>query len=140
MEKPILSNKDQSPTQDIIYSQIGKNKILWDSLLNYIRSNYPDFMEEWRYYNDGKSWLLKVTRKSKTIFWISLIDHSFRTTFYFTDRAKQTIMNSLISDELKKQFKGGKRFNKIRGITITFTQKKDVEYAKELIKIKLDVK
>lgn len=27
---------------------------------------------EWRYYNDGKSWLCKVTHKKKTIVWISL--------------------------------------------------------------------
>jgi hypothetical protein len=61
-------------------------------------------------------------------------------TFYYTDKAEQAIENSSISDELKKNFKDGKRYNKIRGITVIFKNKKDVEYAKELIGIKLRIK
>ena len=138
--EPILGNKDQVPTVKIIFSHIGKSKTLWQSLFEYIHTNHPDISEEWRYYNDGKSWLMKVTRKSKTIFWLSLIKNTFRTTFYLTDRAEDAIKKSSISDELKKQFKDGKHYGKIRGLTITFKNKKDVEYAKALIKIKLSVK
>jgi hypothetical protein len=61
-------------------------------------------------------------------------------TFYFTDKAEQAIINSSISNELKEQFKNGKRYNKIRGLTITFKYKKDVEYAKSLMAIKLSIK
>ena len=138
--EPILGNKDQVPTVKIIFSHIGKNKTHWQSLFEYIHTNHPDISEEWRYYNDGKSWLMKVTRRSKTIFWLSLIKNTFRTTFYLTDRAEDAIKKSSISDELKKQFKDGKHYGKIRGLTITFKNKKDVEYAKALIKIKLSVK
>lgn len=140
MEQPILADKNQFPTEEIIYSHIGKSKILWQSFFEYIHSNHPEFSEQWRYYNDGKSWLLKVTRKSKTVFWLSLIKNSFRTTFYFTDKVEEAINKSSISNELKKQFKTGKRFNKIRGLTITFKNKEDIEYAKTLIAIKLSIK
>ena len=140
MEQPILTDKDQFPTEEIIFSHIGKSKILWQSIFEYIHANYPEFTEEWRYYNDGKSWLLKVTKKGKTIFWLSVIKNSFRITFYFTDRAEKAITSSTISDELKEQFKTGKRYNKIRGLTIVFKTKKDVEYLKTLIAIKLSVK
>ena len=136
----ILTDIDQFPTEDIIYSHIGKSKTLWISIFEYIHSNHPDISEEWRYYKDGKSWLFKATRKAKTVFWLSVIKNAFRMTFYFTDKAEQAIANSSISDELKKQFKDGKRYNKIRGITIIFKSKKDVGYAKELIKIKLSLK
>ena len=67
MEQPILGNKEQFPTEEIIFSHIGKSKTLWQSLFEYIHTNHPDISEQWRYYNDGKSWLLKVTRKSKII-------------------------------------------------------------------------
>ena len=140
MEAPILGNKDQFPTEKIIFSHIGKNKIHWQSLFEYIHTNHKDISEEWRYYNDGKSWLMKVTRKTKTIFWLSLIKNTFRTTFYFTDRAEETINKSSISDELKKQFKDGKHYSKIRGLSITFKNKKDIDYAKALIEIKLAIK
>lgn len=140
MEKPILTDKNQFPTEEIIYSHIGKSKVLWQSVFEFIHTNHPDFIEQWRYYNDGKSWLLKVTLKSKTIFWLSVIKDSFRMTFYLTDKAEETINKSTISEDLKEKFNNGKRFNKIRGITIVFKNKKDVEYAKTLIAIKLSIK
>ncbi|MBU0558742.1 MAG: DUF3788 domain-containing protein [Bacteroidetes bacterium] len=140
MEQPILSDKNEFPTEEIIYSHIGKSKILWRSLFEYIHENHSDFCEEWKYYNDGKSWLLKVSKKSRTIFWISVLKNSFRMTFYFNDRAEQVVINSTIADDLKEQFINGKRFNKIRGLTITFKYKKEIEFAKSLIAIKLSIK
>jgi len=140
VNQPILSDKTQFPTEEIIYSHIGKSKPLWLSLFEYIHKNHPDFTKEWRYYNDGKSWLMKVQRKSKTIFWLSILKDSFRITFYLTDKANKAMDSSTISNELKEQFKNGKSFGKIRGVTITFKNKKDVEYAKSLIGIKLSIK
>jgi hypothetical protein len=140
MEQPILTNKDQFPTEEVIYSHLGKRKTLWTSLFEFIRKEYPGFQEEWRYYNDGKSWLLRITEKKKTVFWCSVTKNGFRITCYFTDRAKQAIEKSPISNELKEQFKFGKRYNKIRGLTITFKNKKDVQYAKTVLAIKLKIK
>lgn len=140
MEQPILTNKNEFPTEEIIFSHIGKSKVLWQSVSEFIHATHPDLSEEWRYYSDGKSWLLKVVKKTKTIFWVSLLKNSFRMTFYFTDKAESLIFGSNISDELKEQFKNGKRYNKIRGLTITFKYKKDVEYAKSMIAIKLSIK
>ena len=140
MEPPILTNKNEFPTEEIIFSHIGKSKVLWQSVFEFIHTTHPDLSEEWRYYNDGKSWLLKVVKKTKTVCWVSVLKNSFRMTFYFTDKVEQVIMNSSISDELKEQFKNGKHYNKIRGLTITFKYKKDVEYAKVLIALKLSLK
>jgi hypothetical protein len=140
MEQLVLINQNESPTEEIIFNHIGRTKAHWISIFEHIHSVYPDLTEEWRYYKDGKSWLLKVIRKSKTIFWISVLKSKFKMTFYFTDRAEPAIMESLISEELKEQFKNSKYYNKIRGLTITFRNNKDVEYAKELIEIKLKTK
>lgn len=140
MEQPILIDKTQFPTEEIIYLHLGKTKPLWNSVFEFIHKNHPDISEEWRYYNDGKSWLMKVTRKSKTIFWLSIIKGSFRTTFYFTDKTEKVINGSSISRKLKEQFDNAKRFGKIRGITIAFKNKKDVEDAKKLLAIKLSIK
>ena len=137
MDQLPLTDKNQYPTEEIIYSHIGKTKKHWDSIFNYIHTEYPQFSELWKYYNDGKTWLLKVTKKSKTIFWLSIISNSFRITFYFGDKAESAIMESPISDTLKKQFKEGKRFGKIRGLTLLMNEKQNVEFVKELILIKL---
>lgn len=137
MDQIVLSDKDQFPTEEIIFSHIEKTKKQWDSIFNYIHTEYPQFSELWKYYNDGKSWLLKVTKKSKTIFWLSIIPKSFRITFYFGDKAEQSILESKISEKLKNQFIEGKRFGKIRGLTLLMNEKQNVEFVKELIIIKL---
>lgn len=104
MEEKVLTDKNIFPSEEIIFSHIGKTKKQWDSIFNYIHTKHIDFSEEWRYYNDGKSWLLKVTKKKKTIFWLSIIPKSFRITFYFGDKAENAILESKISDKLKNQF------------------------------------
>jgi hypothetical protein len=140
MEQPVLSDKNQFPTEDVIFLHIGRTKTLWISFFEYIHSNHQDFTEEWRYYNDGKSWLMKIQRKAKTVFWLSVIKNSFRISFYFSDKASRAIAESNISEELKTQFRDGKSYGKIKGITIVFKNKKDIKYAKSLIDIKLNLK
>lgn len=140
MEPMVLIDKDQFPTEELIFSHIRKSKKIWISIFESIHNNHPEFEENWRYYNDGKSWLLKVVRKTKTIFWLSVFKNGFSISFYFGDKAEEMILNSSISDELKEQFKNGKRFGKIRAITIVMNKKEDVEFVKELISIKLKIK
>lgn len=135
-----MINQNQSPTEEIIFSYIGNTKSHWISIFEYIHKKYPEFVEEWRYYKDGKSWLLKIQRKSKTICWVSVLKGKFKMTFYFTDRAESAIFESSISEQLKQQFRDGKYYNKIRGLTITFTSKEDVEFTKILLEIKSSIK
>lgn len=140
MDAPVLTCKDQRPTEEIIFSYIGKYKELWNTLFCFIRDTYPDFTENWNYYNDGKCWLLKVTKKKNTVFWLTVIDGAFKITFYFTDKAAEQIEESKISPELKEQFRNAKYYNKIRPLTVRPKYKKDVEYIKSLISIKLSIK
>jgi len=137
MDQLVLTNKDQLPTEEVIFSHIGKSKVIWESFFKYLHTNHPDFSEQWRYYKDGKSWLLKVTKKAKTIFWVSVFQNSFKIAFYFGDKAEPAILDSAISDKLKKQFKEGKKIGKIHELILLMNNKKNIEFAKELISIKV---
>ena len=136
MEPLVLTDKNQFPSEELIASHIGKRVALWDALFGFIHAEHPDFVEQWRYYNDGKSWLMNVSRKKKTVFWLGVIEGTFRITAYFTDKAADAIRASTLSAELKEAFLGGKRFGKLGPITITFKKKRDVEDAKALIALK----
>ncbi len=134
---PVLGDPGRFPAEEIIFKYIGNNKSFWLSLFKTIDGTYPEFNSKWKYCKDGKSWLLKVARKSKTIFWLSVINGSCRSIFYFTEKAREAINNRSLSNDLKEQFnqKSGPRC-----ITVAFRTPEDVEYAKELIAIKLGVK
>ena len=137
MEPMVLVDPKQFPDDDVVFAHLGARRALWEALFEHIHAQHPDFSGQWRYYKDGKSWLMNVSRKKKTVFWLSVLERGFRITCYFTDRAAGAVRASTLSDDLKAQFIGGRRVGRLAGITITFTKKRDVEDAKTLIALKL---
>jgi hypothetical protein len=133
----VLTDPKQFPTDEVVYSHIGRSRTHWDALFAFIRAEHPDFVERWQFYKDGKTWLLNVSRQKKTVVWVSVSKGSFRATAYFTDKATPAIEASALSDERKEQYRNGKSHGKLRAITITFSKKRDVEDAKALIAVKL---
>ena len=136
MEPLVLTDPKQFPTDEIIASHLGKSRPHWDALFAIIRSEHPDFVERWRFYNDGKAWLMNVSRKKKTVFWLGVFGGGFRITAYFTDKAADAIQASKLSPELKEQFTTGRSYGKLRAVTVTFRKKRDVEDAKVLMALK----
>jgi hypothetical protein len=138
--EPTLTDRNIYPSDEVITATIGRARPLWDSAFAYLHENHPDFEERWKFYNDGKRWLMNVSRKKKTVFWLSVLTGSFRTTCYFTEKARQTIRASQLSDELKRQYLDPKLKGKLRGITVTFRKKHDVAEFKILVELKLAMK
>ncbi len=136
METPVLSDPDVFPTDQVLSAHLRKARASFVSLFDYNHKTFPEFEERWRFYNDGKSWLMNVSRKKKTLFWLAVMDGAFRTTFYLNPRAADCVPASKIPKELKARFKEteGKKF---RGITVVITKKKDVEIYKELLTLKM---
>jgi hypothetical protein len=94
MEKQLLRDKSTPPGDDIL-----KNPLY----LSLTEGLQP----EWRYYNDGRAWLCKVTDGRKTIFWFSVWEGFFRVSFYFLPRhleglAKVGIGHGRLEDEWGK--------------------------------------
>lgn len=136
MEIPVLSDPNIYPTEEVLSVHLGKAEPAFTSLFEFNHSKHPDFVEKWRYYNDGKSWLLNVSRKKKTIFWLSIRDGSFRTSFYLNSKFEGDVVKSKIPKALKDQYlkEPGKKF---RAITVVIKSKKDVDVYKELLSIKM---
>jgi hypothetical protein len=73
METQILRSKETPPSKEVLQNPL---------YLALVEGLSP----EWRYYNDGKAWLCKVTDGRKTIFWFSVWEGFFRVSFYFLER------------------------------------------------------
>jgi hypothetical protein len=140
MEKPCLKDKDEFPGDEVLGRYLGNVKKPWDLFIDFLKETHPLFSTEWRYYNDGKSWLFKVTKKKKTICWVSICDKMFRTTFYFTDKVEDLLKKSKLKKEYIDQFINGKKYGKIKGITVNITKSTDLEMTKILIEIKETIK
>jgi len=140
MEELVLTDKNIYPTEEVIFSHIKKSKTFWQSIFQYIHTNHPELSEEWRYYNDGKSWLLKVTHKTKTIFWLTVIPNAFMITFYLSEKTVQSFTKLAISKTLDKKIKESKKVGKSAALTFLMNDKQNLELVKEAIELKIKTK
>jgi hypothetical protein len=140
MEPLVLKDQSVIPTDDLIFSVIGENKIYWQKLMEHVGTRYPDAEGHWNYYNDGKSWLFKMVLRKKTLFWIGIHQKNFRTTFYFGDKAEPLIERSDLPESIKNNFKNGKRYGKIRAITMIVNTDADVANILILLAIRATIK
>lgn len=92
----------------------------------------------WKYYKDRKSWLFRTIKKKKTIFWIRILDDTFRISFWFADKLEPIILQSDLPDSIKEEYQNAKRFNKSRSIYIDVQDSKDFENIKKLIDLKIN--
>jgi hypothetical protein len=137
---PHLKDPEIFPSEDLISSLVGERMKLWKSVLNYASENSKEVSADWRYYNDGKQWLFKFVHKKKTIFWAGVFDDTFRITFYFGDKAEPLIETSDLPDSIINEFKKGKRYGSIRGISVRLTEPSDMQNVFRLINIKRKIK
>jgi len=140
MLRPILNNPDEFPSDPVLARQFGRAKPAWDAFMDLLKADYPLIAPEWRYYNDGKSWLCKVTRKAKTVCWVSPWDRFFKICFYFTAKAAVAIAASSLDPELKYAFQHPKGKCSLRSVITEVRKKSDLKPIKELIEIKLKMK
>ena len=135
-EKLVLGDKSVYPSEEILFSIIGDKKVIWQKIMDYVNENYQNVTEEWRYYNDGKQWLFKLQLKKKTLFWIGVLQDTFRITFYFGNKAESAITDSNLPDKIKDDFVSGKRYGNIRAISTSISGAGDLENIYKLVDLK----
>ena len=137
MENNPLNDKTVKPNDEIIFSIIGDKELLWNQTFAYLYDHNKDISGDWKFYNDGKSWLFKAAKKKKTIFWIQILADTFRIAFWFGDKVEPPILESDLPESMKTDFLNAKRYGKIRSIYIDMKDANDLQNVKKLIDIKL---
>jgi hypothetical protein len=136
-----IALKDNSvhPTEELIFSCIGDKKPLWELLHTKLKIEHSDIVGEWRYYNDGKSWLYRGLKKEKVVFWLAVFQDAFNVTFYLSKKAEELIEKSELPLKMKQDFDATKD-QKFRSIPVLVSNEADIDNILKLIKIKLKVK
>lgn len=110
----LLRDPDIFPSEEVLRNALGEtNYNLFQEFVQNITSPTSGLAMEWRYYNDGKAWLCKVVNKKKTVFWLSIWEHYFKTSFYFTEKHLESIDALSIADSLKQQLAQAKSIGKL---------------------------
>lgn len=108
----LLRNPEQEPTEKLLKDILDKP--IYD-IVDKIGQNIvaAGLTLEWRYYNDGKAWLGKVTYKKKTIVWLSVWKEHIKAGFYFTEKTRRGIMDLDFNDTIKSSFAVAKSIGKL---------------------------
>lgn len=137
MEPKVLTDESVVPDDELIFSIIGEKELLWQQTMSYLHNNNNDISEAWKYYKDGKTWIFRTLKKKKIIFWVRILEDTFRIAFWFAERLEPIILQSNLPDKLKIDYKKANSFNKSRCIYIDMQDSGDLQNVKKLIDLKM---
>jgi hypothetical protein len=131
----VLGDPALYPSDEVLDAHLGRAAAALAAMREYNRAEHPGLEENWKFYNDYKSWLCKGAVKKKTLFWLSVDEGRFRMTFYLGSGAGEAIYGSSLPDDLKEQYREAEG-RKFRGVTLVVKSKKDLASYRELLAIK----
>ena len=140
MPSPAFTDPDVRPTPALIAAALGRAAPAWTELLERLRGEVSGLSETWRYYPDGKSWLLRLERKAKTVCWVSVERGRFKVAFYFPSRLDAALLESGLSAACKKAIRDGKPVGKLRPVPVVLGPRRGIEDVLALVRAKRSLK
>lgn len=137
--RQLLRNPEQIPNEELFEEILTKQLFQTYKEIVKIIDDFGLFIE-WRFYNDGKAWLCKITRKKKTIVWISLWENLFKSSFYFTKKNRSGIEGLPIDTKIKASFSEEKSIGKLIPLILQIHDIAELENFKRIIEYKLSLK
>ena len=86
METQLLREPEIFPSKEVLKHTLGKVYDVLEALETTLTQDEFSLTFDWHYYKDSKGWLCKVSHKKKTVFWLSVLDGFFKTSFFFLER------------------------------------------------------
>lgn len=116
-----LRDRDEFPDEAVLEAVLGRGYPAYMATLDLLREH--EISHEWRYYNDGKAWLCKTTRKKKTIVWMSARRGFIAATIYFPACHIEGLYGLDIAEETKARIKATPNTGKSKGCTFEIRSK-----------------
>jgi len=128
------------PSEQLLQDILGNSYGAYHEMCR--RYDEPDYnlQPQWRYYNDGKAWLCKVVFKSKTVFWLSIWEGFFKTSFFFRERDCSGILGLDIDKSYKQQLESSQTFGKLHPVVLVIKHPDQLEDLAKLIRYKKGLK
>ena len=140
MEIQLLREQEIYPSKEVLQDVLGEVYNVWEELETQVTQGKFTLTLDWNYYNDGKSWLCKVCNKKKTVFWLSVWEGFFKTTFFFTEKHLETIAELDISEQIKEDFCRMKPIGKLLPMVISIDRHEQLANLLKIIKFKKEWK
>ncbi len=113
MERPLLNDPETYPSEEVLKNSLGEAYTVFQSYMSTIHDDPYNLLSEWKYYRDGKAWLCKISKKKKTVHWLSVWSGFFRVGYYFTEKSGEDVPHLDIDDTVKQAFATSKPMGKL---------------------------
>jgi hypothetical protein len=105
-----LADESQYPSDVILQEVLGRSYAAYQKLLSLYEAH--GLVWQWRYYRDGKAWLCKVQKGSRTIVWMSAWKGFMKATIYFPEKLAGGMLALDLGQETKDNIKDVRKVGK----------------------------
>ena len=134
---PLLQDPERVPTSENLEDEFGPLYPLYLELVNTLEGKGFGLGTEWRYYKDGKAWLCKITRKKKTVVWMSAWKDFLRLGFYFTEKTGSGIADLEIDPALKQCYATADSIGRLKPLSVDLKESRQLPDIYTLMKYKI---
>ena len=137
METQLLRQPEIFPSGEVLKEALGEAYNVLEDLEKLLTQEEFALTFNWHYYNDGKSWLCKVSHKKKTVFWLSVWDGFFQTSFFFLERHLEGIAALQIEEN---SYTMAKEWGKMIPVIFKIKNKKQIPGLLKMVEFKKKAK
>lgn len=137
-DKRELSDKSVYPDETVLRGVLGRSYQAYRAMLELFDRN--DMHYEWRYYMDGKSWLLKVQKKKRTIIWMSAWRGFMKAAIYIPERQIHGVYELPISEDTRERIRKTSNVGKSKPCIFEIRNQKVLKDMEEVMQFKIQSK
>jgi len=140
MDNSFFTDKNQVPTEDELKMALGSTYSLWNHLREYVHSLYPAVTDEWGFPGAKYGWSYRVKDSKRVILYLLPRDGYFKAAFNFGNKASEAILNSTISEKIRKDLGEARVYAEGRGIRIDVKDESLLNDIELLIRAKISIR
>lgn len=137
MDISIFTDKTVIPTHDNLIDSLSNTYEYWKHLRKRIFDFYPEATEEWKHSGKNYGWNFRIKDKKRVIMYFLPRNGYFKVAFIFGEKAFKAVLESQISESIKKELSEATVYAEGRGIRIDVTDDSCIDDINKLIEIKL---
>ena len=137
MSTSIFSDKLIKPDEQKLTTALANTYKLWEEIRKYIRSEFGETVEEWKYYNSKSGWILKSFYKKRNLLFFTPCEEYFRISFAYGEKAVTEIEKSDLQESIIEEIKNARKYMEGKGLRVEVKNRKDVDIIKKLVDIKI---
>lgn len=138
MTESAFHEKNVTPDEVQIREKLNQAYPSLLELRETVKKIVGETVEEWKFYGPKNGWILKTFLKKRNLFFIIIYEDFFRASFVFGEKTVSKILESDISESLKKELSEAKKYAEGRGVSMIVKDNSFIDDFQKLLKFKIE--